>query len=1085
MYEIDTCGNYSNLMNAILFLNNPGLPESAYGSCYSFSNCSNVLVTYSDSHLSRKRSEPYTINVISVRNSTNFTINGLTFYGDSVLIENCINVTVSQCYFEGYAHYPNASSNYASGVWAFSTDTLVILNNTFFSNSGVSAGNVANLFVTSNTFNATVFDLNSTVSITNAGNYTITRNLFLGTQSNYAIFVEAPLPVLVGHGVVSDNVILEGTVRAAIMVFTVFNLTVSRNLVSGIKGNCDNFVGIMVSGILATVAAQFSDNVVENFYSECPMNFVGMQLVTLTLTEMNNNRISNFSVTAPFALGKSTSFSTLLLDKARGQITNTTVKNIYLGSPDPNGGLTLAAIFHTGNISMEGVIVQNLSAAKTMDCDGCPNVQGTSVVGVQSGGTFIGHNIFMSDFTAGDAGVIKYPTNFGYANGGDAIGFDVFNGYDVYFFNATFNSFKAGSSSNDTKVSVNVTQCSSGKATYLVRNNQYYGVDPYPLIPSYVYQIEAANLVNGESCLDTYEISPPTNATMQYTRNSFTISWGPTRETAFETKPMYIIDTQASDGHWDTIYSTSDLTYTVAKLIANTTYHARLSAVNEARESNFVYFIVTTLPAALPISSSPVYKEFSSDSITLTWTLIDDGGSIITGYTLQEWNTTIWWAISQDTVTSYKKTGLQPNTSYTFRTRAESNFGIGPWSENVTISTAARVCGDGNCDAGENCTTCYLDCRSCGYQQCPGVPECNGGECVSGVCECPSGRSGPACEFSSTPIVVAVNDTSPYSTISVGGGGDGSSSGTQFTLAFRDIQEINANGDTIKSFDLSQQKYVVMAGNSSNSFNETLYNTSLPNGAVILVHLVVVLQDSAFSFANQLIHVSEDSVKYSMEIWNWPFVAYNNKLKVTMESTGRSNQFNNDCVGVTPQTDQSDNLLWIKVTLNGVVLYGKFSNVAEIDSVAKVVQFSYNETSALIETLVPFFWEQAVFDPNFQVLLDPTSNDPCYDLAKSKTKFNEGKITGIVVGIVFGIAILVAVTGYILIRRRRSKALQLLRSSGDIPLEEQPVKERKPKNNKNKEKQDETREGEQESIIEKRPDMEAHTAAGTFKVNFE
>eukprot|EP00026_Physarum_polycephalum_P008725 Phypoly_transcript_08824.p1 GENE.Phypoly_transcript_08824~~Phypoly_transcript_08824.p1 ORF type:complete len:315 (+),score=11.64 Phypoly_transcript_08824:220-1164(+) len=65
MYEIDTCGNYSNLMNAILFVNNPSLPESSYGSCYSFSNCSNVLVTYSDSHLSRKRSEPYTINVIS------------------------------------------------------------------------------------------------------------------------------------------------------------------------------------------------------------------------------------------------------------------------------------------------------------------------------------------------------------------------------------------------------------------------------------------------------------------------------------------------------------------------------------------------------------------------------------------------------------------------------------------------------------------------------------------------------------------------------------------------------------------------------------------------------------------------------------------------------------------------------------------------------------------------------------------------------------------------------------------------------------------------------------------------------------
>eukprot|EP00026_Physarum_polycephalum_P000413 Phypoly_transcript_00414.p1 GENE.Phypoly_transcript_00414~~Phypoly_transcript_00414.p1 ORF type:complete len:1618 (+),score=237.56 Phypoly_transcript_00414:610-4854(+) len=1081
------CGHYQNLTNAHLII--PAIKlDHGEAACLAFTNCQNILLE-SDPDAPKRKMDNFPVTspiAIYVQDSSNFTISSLGFTGVSVQIQDSSDVILSKCAFVGYSN--SSAPPTIAGVFVADIKSLVLVNNSFLGNSGVNAaGNVTNIFVYNNLFTSTILteSVNASLALLDVGNFTISGNQFVGTMSDYVIFANSSSPSL-SSGWVADNAISGGSVTVGISVSGSANASILRNSVSRITGNCISFAGIIATGI-STI--QFSDNVVDNFYSVCPTSFIGMQLLECNIAIMNNNTISDFSVmTASYTTYTSTYFG-LVLSSTFGLATNSTVKNLYLGSSRFFLNMTLTGVLHIGDTIMNGLVVQNLTVNKTLDCVGCNYTPGAMLIGVVSFGDFRGNNILMSDFRAGDAGVDLDPTTDYLARGGDVTGIYVVSNYSVVLSNAIFKNFKAGNGVRSQETSfINSTKCAGGIASYYRNNDKYYGIDPYPLLPPNVYQLEAWNFVNGMGCVDLLEIDPPTNASVVYTRTSYTLSWSPSPAANLQNSPMYTVDTQSSDGRWTSVYSQKDFSYTASNLLSNTTYHARLAATTGSLTSSYIYFIVTTLPSGLPVTSAPFYKEFSVDSITLTWTVLDTGGFPTTRFVLQMWNTSNddWTTLSQGPDSSYKKTGLQPNTPYTFRVRAASSFGVGSWSENATISTAARACGDGNCDASENCTTCYLDCGSCGYQPCPGSPVCNGGTCVSGVCECPSGRSGPACEFSSTPIVVAVNDTSPTSTISVDNGGQ-TTGNTQFTLAFRTIQEVDSYGDTIKMFDLGQQQFVVLPGNSSNSFTETSYNTTLSNGAVLLIHLFVVTQDSNFLFANQSIHVSANSVKYSMEIVNWPFLAYNNKLKVTMESKGGSQQPKDDCVGVTPQTDNSDNLLWIKVTVNGAVLYGKFSNFAEIDGVVKVVQFFYNETSALIETIIPFFWDQAVFDPNFQVLLDPASSDDCLvgDSKKKSNDFTNGKIAGIVVGVVFGIAILVAVTGYIIMRRKRAQALQQLRSSSDIPLEEQPMKESKPKKSKNKEKPNEKREGEQASIIEKRPDMEAHTAAGTFKVDFE
>jgi hypothetical protein len=60
---------------------------------------------------------------------------------------------------------------------------------------------------------------------------------------------------------------------------------------------------------------------------------------------------------------------------------------------------------------------------------------------------------------------------------------------------------------------------------------------------------------------------------------------------------------------------------------------------------------------------------------------------------------------------------------------------------------------------------------------------------------------------------------------------------------------------TLLGFDLNQQNFVAAPGNITPTFNETTFNTSLPNGAVVIIHLLVVTQESVFSFANQTLQV--------------------------------------------------------------------------------------------------------------------------------------------------------------------------------------------------------------------------------------
>jgi len=140
-----------------------------------------------------------------------------------------------------------------------------------------------------------------------------------------------------------------------------------------------------------------------------------------------------------------------------------------------------------------------------------------------------------------------------------------------------------------------------------------------------------------------------------------------------------------------------------------------------------------------------------------------------------------------------------------------------------------------------------------------------------------------------------------------------------------------------------------------------------------------------------------------MKISSWPFASSTNSLQILMRSEALS-QDGNQCHTTNIGNDNNQNLRWIEIEQNGVTLYGTFESAALIDSNIKSVQFSYNSSSGLTNVLVPHFWVDAEFDPDFQVLLNPSAANPC----------NIGAGQNQILGTV-GLAVLVSVLGFAVI----------------------------------------------------------------------
>jgi len=215
-----------------------------------------------------------------------------------------------------------------------------------------------------------------------------------------------------------------------------------------------------------------------------------------------------------------------------------------------------------------------------------------------------------------------------------------------------------------------------------------------------------------------------------------------------------------------------------------------------------------------------------------------------------------------------------------------------------------------------------------------------------------------------------VNASVPIIDVGLGNSTDAvATDNVTFSILFDSIREVNSAGATVVNFQLNIQNFSFSEVKTS-SYTEFIYQLTLPNQAVLYINVTSFSNASSFVFANQTTKIAKNGFKYAMQIVRWPFGNIANRLLISVRTAAQSAN-GNGCQTTDLTKDESGNLLSLQVQLNGVTLYGKFSEYAYLDSLIKVIQFYYNASAGDVVIEIPHFWDYAAFDPDFQVLIDP------------------------------------------------------------------------------------------------------------------
>jgi len=346
--------------------------------------------------------------------------------------------------------------------------------------------------------------------------------------------------------------------------------------------------------------------------------------------------------------------------------------------------------------------------------------------------------------------------------------------------------------------------------------------------------------------------------------------------------------------------------------------------------------------------------------------------------------------------------------------------------------TDGKICGDGICEQGENCSTCFLDCGTCGFLPCMDIhTDCNGnyaycathGTCNQGVCDCTKDNwYGPACELhESIPLAVHVDDKPPVVQVKLlDTTAKDLFNNVSFQLRFKVIQEISYNGTVIATQKLDNQS--ISAGYNLNWLHggqsQYVYEFLLPNQATLQIVIIPFEQATPAYFANTTTKMPADSFRTYVAISDWPFKETSSNLRITMRPAHVPRlHWHSVKVG----EDKSEVLLWYKRHVQGSALYAKFQQAAQVDSLVRSVQFMYKDFDTVgdINVLIPHFERNAEFVSDYQILVE--SPIMCLDPAPYSGVNNAIlilKIGGFCIGV--GV-ILVVVSG--ILKRQREKRM--------------------------------------------------------------
>ncbi|KYQ89254.1 hypothetical protein DLAC_09912, partial [Tieghemostelium lacteum] len=317
---------------------------------------------------------------------------------------------------------------------------------------------------------------------------------------------------------------------------------------------------------------------------------------------------------------------------------------------------------------------------------------------------------------------------------------------------------------------------------------------------------------------------------------------------------------------------------------------------------------------------------------------------------------------------------------------------------------------------------------------------CGGnGQCTLSGCVCNSPWVGKYCgsRVIIIPVTPSPNVTEPSFQNNINGTGpDGDEINFSTLVNIISVRELSPNQTVVFEYKFNQWIYT----NITDDFGEQfLYDSNFTKDGVTTNISIIVewfKSETTVVFANQNLTINPSTMKYKINVSPFKFSSKLNSFQIIMAASILSSS--SDSCSVKEFGETSDpNYQYVKLQVNDHSLYGKFIKIGVVDG--RVVQINNNlldsslnstesssQTQSYIGITVPYFKRTVVLDPDFSVLLDtsPASendNSICYSSNKGLSK---SQLAGIIIGAVGFAIVAVAITTYVLYKRKQNLRFQ-------------------------------------------------------------
>ena len=263
------------------------------------------------------------------------------------------------------------------------------------------------------------------------------------------------------------------------------------------------------------------------------------------------------------------------------------------------------------------------------------------------------------------------------SNGGSAI-----TGYTVQAYNAAFGTAVALKTCTTA-----TTSCAVTGLTNLT--NYKFAVKATNALGSSAFTALTAAIA--PSAVTATAPGAPTTVTGVRGNGQATVSFTAPTETGGATITGYTVSASPQVGGVTKTCTTATTSCIVTGLTNGVAYTFTVKATNDIGDSVASAASAAVTPATVPGAPTAVAGAVGNARVTVSWTApVDNGGSAVTGYTVQAYNATTGLAVALKTcttaTTSCAVAGLTNGTAYTFKVKATNAAGSG-----VESSASASV----------------------------------------------------------------------------------------------------------------------------------------------------------------------------------------------------------------------------------------------------------------------------------------------------------------------------------------------------------------------------------------------------------